>query len=261
MADDAIAVLDDVGVESAHVVGASMGGAIAQILAIRHPDRLRSLTPRVHGVPQAPVADGAHRELARHRRRARHGGDDQAGGTVGDRAAVVPAHPARHRLARTAGASADRCTPSTSQVNAILAADEHDVDALAEIEVPSLVVVGNQDILTPRGDSEELAERIPTAELVVISGAAHGLMIEHHTTFNPILLEFLGRAETAHRDRMACRRAGRTPRRTSRRLSRGLRRRDQAGNLCARWEVVRQVGRGAHQRTAFPLSAHVVLAR
>ena len=60
-----------------------------------------------------------------------------------------------------------------------------------------LVVVGNQDILTPRGDSEELHERLPTSELVVISGAAHGLMVEHATTFNRVLLDFLGRVSTA----------------------------------------------------------------
>ena len=66
--------------------------------------------------------------------------------------------------------------------------------------MPTLVVVGNQDILTPRGDSEELAELIPTAELVVISGAAHGLMIEHASTFNRILLDFLQRAEAAYQD-------------------------------------------------------------
>ena len=68
--------------------------------------------------------------------------------------------------------------------------------------MPTLVVVGNQDILTPRGDSEELAERIPTAELVVISGAAHGFMVEHATTFNRVLLEFLGRAEKAYQRRI-----------------------------------------------------------
>ena len=61
------------------------------------------------------------------------------------------------------------------------------------IALPALVMVGNQDILTPRGDSEELAERLPNAELVVISGAAHGFMVEHATTFNRVLLEFLGR--------------------------------------------------------------------
>ncbi len=56
-----------------------------------------------------------------------------------------------------------------------------------------MVVVGNQDILTPRGDSEELAERIPDSELVVISGAAHGLMIEHWRPFNRAMLDFLER--------------------------------------------------------------------
>ena len=65
------------------------------------------------------------------------------------------------------------------------------------------MVVGNQDILTPRGDSEELAELIPTAELVVISGAAHGLMIEHASTFNRVLLDFLQRAEAAYQEHHA----------------------------------------------------------
>ncbi len=84
-----------------------------------------------------------------------------------------------------------------NQVDAILNVDTSLAHELENIEVPVLVLAGNQDILTPRGDSEELAERIPTAELVVISGAAHGFMVEHATTFNRVLLEFLGRAETA----------------------------------------------------------------
>src|SRR5690606_37618504 len=62
-----------------------------------------------------------------------------------------------------------------AQVRAILAASDAHADRLGEISIPTLVAVGNQDILTPRGDSEELVERIPTAELVVVSGAAHGL--------------------------------------------------------------------------------------
>ena len=90
-----------------------------------------------------------------------------------------------------------------AQVDAILAADDGLVDLLGTIEVPTLVVVGNQDILTPRGDSEELAELIPTAELVVISGAAHGLMIEHASTYNRVLLDFLDRAEDAWQARHA----------------------------------------------------------
>ena len=75
-----------------------------------------------------------------------------------------------------------------AQCDAILdATEQHEelVERLPEIEVPTLVLVGNQDILTPRGDSEELADRIPTAELVVISGAAHGFMVEHATHVQP----------------------------------------------------------------------------
>ena len=83
------------------------------------------------------------------------------------------------------------------------ATEQHEelIERLPEIDVPTLVLVGNQDILTPRGDSEDLADRIPTAELVVISGAAHGFMVEHATTFNQVLLEFLGRAEKAYQAR------------------------------------------------------------
>ena len=69
-------------------------------------------------------------------------------------------------------------------VQAILAADDSLAEHLSQITAPTAVIVGNQDILTPRGDSEELADLIPTAELMVLSGAAHGLMIEHATTFN-----------------------------------------------------------------------------
>ena len=84
-----------------------------------------------------------------------------------------------------------------AQVRAILATDDSLADELHNLTMATLILVGNQDILTPRGDSEELAERIPGAELVVISGAAHGLMIEHASTFNRLLLDFLGRTEKA----------------------------------------------------------------
>jgi 3-oxoadipate enol-lactonase len=86
-----------------------------------------------------------------------------------------------------------------AQVRAILAHTDSTAELLGGITAPALIVVGNQDILTPRGDSEELVERLPNAELVVISGAAHGLMIEHASTFNVILFEFLNRISRAER--------------------------------------------------------------
>jgi 3-oxoadipate enol-lactonase len=87
-------------------------------------------------------------------------------------------------------------SPFVAQVNAILQTDETLTDQLATIAAPTLVIVGNQDVLTPRGDSEELADIIPNAELIVISGAAHGLMIEHASTFNREVFGFIDRVES-----------------------------------------------------------------
>jgi 3-oxoadipate enol-lactonase len=197
MADDTVAVLDHAGAADAHVVGASMGGVIAQILALRNPERVRSLTLACTACQQHPwrrelLAEWA--EIARERGM-RAMTNTAARWTIGPRSLrrISPAIGWLGPLAMSRPPHA-----FAAQVAAILAAPEGLEALLETITVPTLVMVGNQDILTPRGDSEELAERIPTAELVVISGAAHGFMIEHGTTFNRILLEFLARAETAY---------------------------------------------------------------
>ncbi len=202
MADDTLAVLDHAGAADAHVVGASMGGVIAQILALRHPDRVRSLTLactacQQHAWRQELLAEWA--EIAQ-QRGMRAMTNAAARWTIGPRSfrRISPAIGWLGPLALSRPPHA-----FAAQVGAILAASEELRDELGRISVPTLVMVGNQDILTPRGDAEELAERIPTAELVVISGAAHGFMVEHGTTFNRILLEFLGRAEAAYRERTA----------------------------------------------------------
>lgn len=198
MADDAIAVLDDVGVDRAHVVGASMGGAITQILALRHPDRIRSLTLACtacqhHAWRKELLAEWA--ELAQTQGMAAMTAQ-AARWVIGPRSwrRFAPAVGWLGPLAFTRPPHA-----FAGQVAAILDIDDGLADRLREITVPTLVIVGNQDILTPRGDSEHIAEMIPTAELVVVSGAAHGIMVEHATTFNAALLHFLGRAERVHR--------------------------------------------------------------
>lgn len=198
MAADAIAVLDDVGVERAHVVGASMGGAISQVLAVLHPDRLRSLTLACTSCRNPAWRRELLGDWAERAERDGLGAmaSEAARWMIGPRSfrRVVPLLGWLGPLALGRPRHA-----FSAQVAAIRAADDSLVDQLATISVPALVIVGNQDILTPRGDSEELAERIPTAELVVISGAAHGLMVEHASTFNRVLGDFLGRAEAAHR--------------------------------------------------------------
>lgn len=194
MADDAAAVLDHYGVRDAHVVGASMGGAIAQILGVKHPERVRSLTLACTACRNQPWRS----ELLRHWadtanvRGLRQWADESARWLIGPRSF--------RRIAPAIGWLGPLATfrPSrgfSAQVEAILDTDDSMVAELGRITAPTLVIVGNQDILTPRADSEEIAERIPQSELVVISGAAHGLMIEHATTFNKVVIDFIERAE------------------------------------------------------------------
>ena len=196
MADDAAAVLDHAGVESAHVIGASMGGVISQIMAIRYPERVRSLVLACtachhHAWRKELLADWA--DTAKH--------EGMAAMTATAARWVIGPRSFR-RLAPALGWLGPLGVSSPAhafagQVEGILSIDDGLAEQLPGIEAPTLVIVGNQDILTPRGDSEEIAELIPTAELVVISGAAHGFMIEHATTFNRIMLDFLGRAQHA----------------------------------------------------------------
>ena len=197
MADDAIAVLDDVGVERAHVMGASMGGAITQIIAIRHPERVRSLILACTACEHHPWRRELLSEWAEIARRRGVGAmtAQAARWVIGPRSfrRLTPAVGWMGPLALSRPPHA-----FAGQVAAILAVDDHLSSRLNEVSVPTLVIVGNQDILTPRGDSEQLAELIPTAELVVISGAAHGFMIEHATTFNRNMIDFLRRAERAY---------------------------------------------------------------
>ncbi|MFM9132439.1 MAG: alpha/beta fold hydrolase [Actinomycetota bacterium] len=194
MADDAITVLDAAGVDAAHVVGLSMGGAISQIIALKYPHRVRSLTLVATACRNHEWREDLLKSWADIAQTQGMGalGREAARWTIGPRSfrRVLPAlgwlgpmqlfNPARAFV---------------TQVNAILRTDDSISVELGNISCPTLVVVGNQDILTPRGDAEEIASLIPTAELVVISGGAHGLTVEHASTFNRVLLEFLGRAE------------------------------------------------------------------
>lgn len=192
MADDAARVLDACGLESAHVIGHSMGGVIAQLLALQHPGRVRSLVLSAsachhHMWRRELLAEWASialeqgmREVSRRSMRWLVGPRSlrrywPALGVLGPLAINVPAH------------------AFAAQARAILDADDSLRDRLVEVRVPTLVVSGSQDILTPTADGEELADHIPGADLTIISGAAHGFPVEHAVAFNALLGEFLGR--------------------------------------------------------------------
>lgn len=194
MARDAIAVLDDAGVDRAHVVGASMGGVISQIIGVLHADRVRSLVLACTACRQLPwrrelLAEWADLAEA-----------EGMGAFVGRNARWLFGARSFRRLQPLigpVGGLALNASPDAflAQVQAILDADESLREQLVHVRAPTLVLVGSQDILTPRGDSEELARLIPGARMAVVRGAAHGFMFEHASTFNRLVLEFLAGLE------------------------------------------------------------------
>jgi 3-oxoadipate enol-lactonase len=193
MAADVVAVLDDLDIDSAHVMGASMGGAISQVLAVRHAERVRSLV-------LACTACQHHRWrrelLAEWREVALVEGMGALTSTAA-RWLVGPRNFLRLRPAiGLLGPLAMRVGPEqfAAQVDAILAMDDDLRFELRGVTVPTQVIVGSQDMLTPLGDSEEIAELIPGAELVVLGGAAHGLMVEQAGSYNRAVLGFLAQA-------------------------------------------------------------------
>jgi pimeloyl-ACP methyl ester carboxylesterase len=200
MARDAVSVLDREGIERAHVMGASMGGVIAQIMAVYHPERVRSLTLactacRHHEWRRELLAEWAE-AVAEHGMAAmsRDGLQWLVGPRLRRRFGVWLNVLARIVLQQPP-------EPFVAQVHAILDASDDVRFALEAVSVPTLIITGSQDSLTPVGDAEELAELIPHARLEVITGAAHGLMVEAPNGFNDAVLAFLadvdaGRAAT-----------------------------------------------------------------
>jgi 3-oxoadipate enol-lactonase len=196
MADDAVAVLDDAGVDDAHVMGASMGGVLAQIVAVRHPDRVRSLVLsctacRHHEWRRELFDDWSAAVLA--------GGMGALGGD-GLRWLIGP------RLHRRVGMWLNlmarilqQAPPENfaAQVQAILAESDELRFELVNVHAPTLVITGSQDLLTPLGDAEELAELIPTARLLEIRGVGHALMVEAPNAFNRAVAGFLGEVDVA----------------------------------------------------------------
>lgn len=197
MATDALAALDHAGYGSAHVVGASMGGIIAQVIGVRHPERVRSLTlactachhfewRRELLLEWAEQAEAyGMREFVRRNLRWMLGPRSlrrtwPAMAILGPLAFNVPA------------------ASFVAQIQAILAIDDRLRTELTGVAAPTLVLVGSQDVLTTQGDGEEIASLIPGAELQVVRGGAHLFMVEQAGTFNRTVLDFLGRTQGRH---------------------------------------------------------------
>lgn len=180
MAGDAVALLDALGIPSAHVVGASMGGMIAQLIAAEHPARVRSLTSIMSstGNPSLPPARPEALAVLTGRPMS---ADRDTIVAYGMRSAQVigsPAYPLDpDRLRARVERDFDRSfSPAGAmrQMAAVLA-DGDRRERLRRITAPTTVIHGDADPLVPVEGGRDTAAAIPGAELIILPGMGHDL--------------------------------------------------------------------------------------
>lgn len=193
LAEDARAVLDAAGVEQAHVYGVSMGGVVAQELALRHPERVRSLVLGCTGAPDGTATRAARRTALR--------------GLLPVRL-LVKAFP-RQVAASLYGSGA---TPeavredlavlaSTRSPGRVVQAQGAAIDAfesvtrLGAVGVPTLVLHGTGDVVVPWQKGAELAELVPGARLHLLDGAGHNFLTDATEEANRVVQDFLAAVE------------------------------------------------------------------
>jgi 3-oxoadipate enol-lactonase len=191
-ADDLAGLLDALDIEAAHIGGTSYGAEISMIFALKYPERTKSLMvtsavshvePALQGFIESwNAAAQAHdaERLFQAVYPLTFSND-----WIAANQAVLDQAKERYKLLDFDAFSA--LLMSFSQLN--ITADLH------KIAAPTLVVVGEEDMLKPRHYSEIIANEIPNAEFALIPGAGHAALWEKVDTFNTLLLGFLAKQE------------------------------------------------------------------
>ena len=197
---DAVGILDALDASPAHLAGMSMGGALAQLLALDHPDRVRSLILISTG-PATPGADDGDLPSMSPEAAARFA--DLAEPNWADRAAVLDYGVRLSRAcAGTAGfdeaaarALWERALDRTIDIEAMMT-NHHVIDGaepwrhrLGELRAPTLVIHGTADPVIPYGHGEALADEIPGARLLALEAVGHEIPRSTWDTVVPAMIE------------------------------------------------------------------------
>ncbi len=188
LAADLAALLERLEVPVAHVAGLSMGGVIAQRLALDHPARVRSLTLLSTSSEVGPRNTAAWQRLAdRIEQRGFSGGASDASRAFSP--AFAAAHP---EVVAAAGERTARNDPLGYAAGARAMSDYNWTADLSRLRAPVLILQGTADQLTPPGGSVKMSRSLPAARLLMIPEAGHSLSLEQPALIGAALLAFTG---------------------------------------------------------------------
>jgi aminoacrylate hydrolase len=190
MADDTLRLMDALGIVSAHLVGHSTGGAIGQVIATEHPERLQSLVLSATWAGPDPF----FRRLFESRKQALLDSGVEAYLRASVLVQATPKWVSENDdfitdLHRVTAAGYPPVEVVASRIDAIVRHDRR--RRLLQIRVPTLVIVARDDMITPPFYSEELAAAIPGARLVVLESGGHFVPAINSEPYNAAVGAFL----------------------------------------------------------------------
>jgi pimeloyl-ACP methyl ester carboxylesterase len=207
MAADTIGLMDHLGIESAHLVGASMGGMVAQTVAIEHPERVRSLVSMLSNTGSRWTGMPSRRAMAvllARPPRGREAAIERAVKTF--KVIGSPGFPfEEERIRQIAGRSHDRGHSSAGvlrQLHAVLASGDR-TRALRGVRAPTTVIHGNRDPLVRPAAGRATARAIPAARLRMIDGMGHDFPRQLWPTFAEEIVANAARTANAARPQPA----------------------------------------------------------
>lgn len=190
-AQDAVALLDHLGIARVHIYGHSMGGMIGQWLGIEHAKRLGALVlgstspGNTHGVPRPAEVDVLFTQLPR---------DPQEACATLTELGFSPDWITLHLQFVELFLQVMQQVPRETLKFHFQAIQEHDTwDLLSTISTPTLIIHGHEDLIIPTANAPLLTERIPGSQLFLVNSKRHGYFVDAGEEANRVVYEFLDR--------------------------------------------------------------------